>query len=138
MTVHRNPGREEIERILKSATIIAVVGLSDKPERDSFRVAAYLNGQKYTIIPVNPNVQEVLGKPSYKRLADIPQAVDIAVIFRKSEDVGPIVDEAILSGVKTIWMQEGVVNEPAAQKAQEAGLAVVMNRCIMKDHRQPL
>jgi len=123
-----------ITKILENSKSVAVVGLSDKPYRPSQGVALYLKEQGYKIIPVNPNVDEVLGEKSYASLKEVPEAIDVVDIFRKSEAVGPIVDEAIEIGAKAIWMQEGVLNEEAAQKARAAGLDVVMNKCMMKEH----
>lgn len=124
----------EIVELLQSAKTIAVVGLSDKPWRPSFGVSEYMREQGYTIIPVNPNVEETLGKTSYTRLEDVPQKIDIVNIFRRSQFVGPIVDTAIRLGVRCIWMQEGVRDEEAAARARQAGIGVVMDRCILKDH----
>jgi len=125
---------EEIEKILKESRTIAVVGLSPRPERPSHSVARYLQAQGYRIIPVNPTVEEVLGEPSYPDLASIPETVDVVDIFRRSEHVPPIVEAAIAVGARTVWMQEGVVHEKAAQQAKEAGLLVVMDRCMLVEH----
>jgi predicted CoA-binding protein len=108
---------------------IAVVGLSSNPARPSYRVASYMKSQGYRIIPVNPNETNVFGKPAYPTLAAVPGTIDLVDIFRKSEDVLPIVEDAIACGVKAIWMQEGVINEQAAVRAKESGLLVVMDRC---------
>jgi predicted CoA-binding protein len=124
------------EDILKSGRIVAVVGLSANPDRPSYRVANYLKENGYTIIPVNPNEKVILGEACYPNLSSIPVCVDIVDIFRKSEDVLPIVLEAIELGVSAIWMQEGVINEEAANKAEEAGLKVVMNKCMLKEHQK--
>ncbi|GAW93731.1 CoA-binding protein [Calderihabitans maritimus] len=117
---------------------IAVVGLSAKEDRPSYQVAKYLQEEGFRVIPVNPTVDQVLGEKSYSSLLDIPAdiEVDIVDIFRKPEAVGPIVEEAITRGAKMVWMQEGVVNEEAARKARENGLEVVMDKCIMKEHRR--
>ena len=122
--------------LLRSVSTIAVVGISDKPERPSYQVARYLMGAGYRVVPVNPVLEKVLGERCYPSLAAIPQevAVDLVDIFRASEHVGPIVDEAIAIGAKAVWMQEGVVNEAAAQAARAAGLPVVMDRCTKKVH----
>ena len=125
-----------IEQILKSAKTIAVVGLSSNKFRPSYGVSQYMQEQGYRIIPVNPAESEVLGEKCYTTLAAVPEPVDIVDIFRRSEFVSAIVDEAIQIGAKCIWMQEDVVNEEAAAKARAAGLDVVMDRCILKDHRQ--
>ncbi len=126
----------DIKNMLEYSKVIAVVGLSDKPDRDSYHVAAYLQQQGYKIIPVNPNAVEILGEKSYSDLTAIKEPVDIVDIFRKPEAVGEIVDQAIQMKAKAVWMQEGVVNEDAAQKASQAGLKVVMNKCILKEHRR--
>ncbi len=110
--------------------------MSDKPYRPSQGVALYLQEQGYKIIPINPNITEALGEKAYTSLKEIPESIDVVDIFRKSQTVGPIVDEAIEVGAQTIWMQEGVLNEEAAQKARDAGLNVVMNKCMMKEHRR--
>ena len=133
MPLH-NASPEEVRALLKSVHTIAVVGLSDKPDRDSHRVAAYLQRQGYRIIPVNPAVQEVLGEKSYARLEDISDKIDLVDMFRKPEAVPEIVDAAIAVGAKAVWMQEGIVHNAAADRARAAGLAVVMNRCILKEH----
>jgi predicted CoA-binding protein len=126
----------QIAKILESAKTIAVVGLSSKPWRPSFGVSAYMQKQGYHIIPVNPNVGDALGESSYERLDDVPEPIDIVNIFRRSEEVGPIVDAAIRLGARCIWMQEGVVDHEAAARAEAAGLDVVVNRCILKYHRR--
>lgn len=125
---------ETIRNILTECRTIAVVGASSNPARASNHVAAYMKAQGYRVIPVNPNEQTVVGEPAYPSLTAVPGPVDLVDIFRKSEDVLPIVQEAIARGAKAVWLQEGVVNEPAAQLAREAGLAVVMDRCWLKDH----
>ena len=114
--------------------MIAVVGLSDKPDRASNRVALYLQEAGYKIIPVNPTKDEILGEKSYPDLSTIPEPVDIVDVFRRSDAVGPIVEEAILAKAKAVWFQEGVINNSAAQQAADAGLKVVMNRCLLKEH----
>jgi uncharacterized protein len=123
-----------IPDLLRKSRTIAVVGLSSKKFRPSYGVAEYMQAQGYRIIPVNPNEVEVLGEKSYASIEDVPQHIDIVDIFRRSEFVGPIVESAIRIGANAIWMHEGVVHEDAAKKAREAGLAVVMDRCILKDH----
>lgn len=127
---------DEIERIIKDSKNIAVVGLSNKLGRPSLTVASYLTGQGYRIIPVNPTIQEVGGEKCYPDLTSIPERVDIVNIFRRHEDVPPVVEEAIRIGAKAIWMQEGIVNEEAASKAREAGIMVVMDRCMLKEHER--
>jgi hypothetical protein len=119
----------------KKIKSIAIVGLSDNPERPSYEVAKYLISKGFKIFPVNPNINNVLGIKSYKKLSDIKEKIDVVDIFRKSEFVGPIVDEAIKIGAKNIWMQEGVVDEVSAKKARTAGLTVIMNMCMMKQHK---
>jgi predicted CoA-binding protein len=125
-----------IKGIIESSKVIAVVGLSDKPDRPSYGVASYLKNQGYKIIPVNPTKTEILGEKSFPDLKSIPEPVDIVDIFRKSEAVGPIVDEAIEIKARAVWLQEGVINEAAAAKALDAGLSVVMNRCLLKEHHR--
>jgi predicted CoA-binding protein len=125
-----------IQQILREARTIAVVGLSGKRFRPSYGVAEYLQRAGYRIIPVNPVEREVLGETSYPDLDAVPDAIDIVDIFRRSEYVPEIVEAAIRKGAKVIWMQEGVVHEEAAQRAIAAGLLVVMDRCILKDHRR--
>ena len=125
---------DPVDALLRSARTIAVVGLSSKRFRPSFGVARYLQAAGYRIIPVNPHESSVLGEKSYAALDDVPEKVDIVDIFRRSEFVRPVVESAIRVGANAVWMQEGVEDEEAAQLARAAGLAVVMNRCIMKDH----
>ena len=127
-----------IRDLLRDSHTIAVVGLSAKKFRPSYGVAEYMQKEGYRIIPVNPNETEVLGEKSYARIEDIPEHIDIVDIFRRPEFVGPVVDSAIQIGARVIWMQEGVVHEEAAQKARAAGLAVVMDRCILKEHMRLL
>jgi predicted CoA-binding protein len=124
-----------LREILLSSKTIAVVGLSSNPEKDSHGIAQYLQGQGYRIIPVNPTASQILGERSYPSLTSIPEPLDVVQIFRRSEDVPPIVDEAIAIGAKTVWMQEGIVNLAAAEKATAAGLNVVMDRCMRLDHQ---
>lgn len=127
-----------IPELLRKAQVIAVVGLSSKKYRASYGVSEYMQKQGYRIIPVNPNETEVLGEKSYARLEDIPEHIDIVDIFRRSEFVKPVVESAIRLGASAVWMQEGVVDEAAARKAREKGLAVVMDRCILKEHQRYL
>jgi predicted CoA-binding protein len=124
-----------LKQILLSVKTIAVVGLSSNPEKDSYGIAQYLKGQGYRIIPVNPTAEEILGEKSYPDLSSIPVKVDAVQVFRKPEDVPPVVDEAIKIGAKVVWMQEGISHEEAAQKARDAGLQVVMNACMRVAHR---
>ena len=125
---------DEIEKIIKESKNVAVVGLSNKLGRPSLTVASYLKGQGYKIIPVNPTIQEVGGDKCYPDLASVPDRIDIVDVFRRSDEVLPVVDAAIKIGAKAIWMQEGIVNEEAADKAREAGLMVVMDKCMLKEH----
>lgn len=123
-----------IRRILQESTTIAVVGLSPKPHRPSHQVARYLLAAGYTVIPVNPGHDAILDLNCYPNLRAIPVPVDLVDIFRRSETVSPIVDDAIAIGARFIWMQQGIVNEAAAAKAEAAGLPVVMDRCTKIDH----
>lgn len=125
-----------IGAILRSAHTIAVVGLSSRRFRPSYGVSEYMQRAGYRIIPVNPNESEILGEKCYPDLESIPEPVDIVDIFRRSEFVPDIVEAAIRIGAKVIWMQEGVVHEEAARRAEAAGLTVIMDRCILKDHRR--
>lgn len=128
---------ERISHILKSCRTIAVVGLSPKPHRASFEVARYMQGHGYRIIPVNPNEVEVLGEKAYATLSDAAahEKIDLVNCFRNSEDIPPIVDEAIAVGARAVWMQLGINNAAAAAKAEAAGLLVVQDRCLKIDHR---
>jgi predicted CoA-binding protein len=126
----------DIKSILEESKTVAVVGLSPREERDSHRVAKYLQGQGYRIIPVNPNAEEILGERSYPDLGSVPEPIDIVDVFRRSEAVPEIVEEAIKVGARTVWMQQGVIHEEAAAHAREAGLQVVMDRCMMVEHRR--
>jgi uncharacterized protein len=132
------PTDEELRKILSDARTIAVVGLSDKPDRDSNEVARYLLAQGYTIVPVNPTLPEILGARSYPSLAEIPAEVrvDVAVVFRRSDAVPAIVDEAIARRIPAVWMQLGVEHPAAARKARDHGLTVVENTCAMVTHRR--
>ena len=124
-----------IEAILRECKTVAVVGLSPKPSRPSHRVALYLQQQGYRIVPVNPNATEVLGEPCYPNLTAIPHPVELVDIFRRSEEVSPVIDEAIQIGVEAVWMQMGIVDEDAGQRAEQAGLDVVMDKCTAIEHR---
>jgi predicted CoA-binding protein len=128
------PSDEEITAILRDAKTIAVVGISDKPDRESHSVAKYIQDQSYHIIPVNPMLERVLDEPCYPSLLDIPEQIDIVDIFRRPEAVPEVVDQAIEIGAKVVWMQLGIVHEAAAEKAQQAGLKVIMDRCIRREH----
>lgn len=125
-----------IPDLLKQARTIAVVGLSNQPMRASYSVAGYLQNAGYRIIPVNPQETEVLGEKAYPDLDSVPYAIDIVDIFRRSEFVPEIVEAAIRKGAKLVWMQQGVVNEDAAKTARAAGLAVIMDRCILQEHHK--
>jgi uncharacterized protein len=127
---------DQIGEVLAKAKTIAVVGLSSSPMRPSYGVAAYMQGQGYKIIPVNPTINGALGEKAYPALSDVPEKIDIVDIFRRSEAVPEIVDEAIMLKVPMIWMQEDVIHEEAAAKARAAGIAVVMDTCILKEHRK--
>jgi predicted CoA-binding protein len=126
---------DPITEVLKQSKTIAVVGLSDNPLRPSHGVSAYMQSQGYRIIPVNPNIQESLGEKAYASLKDVPEKIDIVNIFRRSEFVEAIVNQAIQLKIPAIWMQEDVVHERAAEKARKAGIFVVMDSCILKEHR---
>jgi predicted CoA-binding protein len=125
---------DPVTRILKTSRTIAVVGLSNRKFRPSYGVADYLKSVGYRIIPVNPLEKEVLGEKCYARLEDIPEKVDVVNIFRRSEFVPDIVDSAIRIGARAVWMQEGVNHHEAAERARRAGLFVIMNSCILKEH----
>ncbi len=124
----------EISAILKNSRTIAVVGLSPKENRPSNQVARYLQSAGYRIIPVNPGQKEILGETCYPSLLDIPEPVDVVDIFRRPEEVLPVVEQAVKIKAKTVWMQEGIINEEAALLAREKGLTVVMDRCMKIDH----
>jgi len=126
---------DPITDILKRAKNIAVVGLSNSPLRPSHGVAAYLQTQGYHIIPVNPQIEEALGEDAYPSLLEVPVKIDIVDIFRRSDKVAEVVDQAIQLKVPAIWMQEGVIDEKAAEKARQAGIFVVMDQCILQEHR---
>ncbi|HMD31440.1 MAG TPA: CoA-binding protein [Candidatus Acidoferrales bacterium] len=125
---------DPVHKLLQDSRTIAVVGLSSKGSRASYGVAQYLQSAGYRIIPVNPNVKEVLGEKAVARLEDIPEPVDIVNIFRRLEHVASVVDAAIRIGAKAVWMQEGVTNEEAAERARQAGLFVMMDSCLLKEH----
>lgn len=127
---------DEIGELLKSSHTIAVVGLSSDKFRASFGVSKYMQSAGYRIIPVNPNETTVLGEKSFARLEDIPEKIDIVDIFRRPEFVPDVVESAIAIGARAVWMQEGVIHPAAAERARHAGLIVVMDRCILKEHRK--
>jgi uncharacterized protein len=130
----QNPSPEEVRALLRMVKTIAVLGLSDNPERPSHHVAKAMQGFGYGIVPVRPGQRQVLGETAYARLADLPEVPDLVDVFRAPEHVPGIVDECIALGVKRLWLQEGVVNEAAAEKARSAGMVVVMDRCIYKEY----
>ncbi len=127
---------EELRSILLMTKTIAVVGLSDKPDRPAHTIPAYLQEQGYRIIPVNPKLSDALGEKAYPSLLDVPVPVDVVEIFRRAEDVPPIVEDAIKIGAKVVWMQTGIVNEEAAARAEAAGLTVVMDTCMGATHQK--
>ena len=124
-----------VDKLLRESRTIAVVGFSSRPNRPGYYVPAYLQNRGYRIIPVNPNLDEGLGERAYPTLADIPEPVDLVLLFQRSENVPPFVDEAIGIGARGVWMQSGITNQQAAAKARAAGLDVVQDRCMMVEHR---
>jgi predicted CoA-binding protein len=130
-----SPQPDPIADLLKRSKTIAVVGLSSSPLRPSHGVSAYMQSNGYRIIPVNPKIKEVLGETAYALLLDVPEKIDIVNIFRRPEFVEEVVDQSIQLKVPAIWMQEEVINEKAAEKARQAGIFVVMDRCILKEHK---
>ncbi len=128
--------KETIEEILDECRTIAVVGLSSNTARPSYGVASYMRQNGYQVIPVNPNETEVFGDKSYASLADVPPGVQLVDIFRRSDEAGRAVDEAIAIGAKAVWLQEGVIDQAAAQRAVDAGMLVVMDRCWLKEHHR--
>ena len=131
---------EELKEILSNCKTVAVVGISPKEDRPSYIVASYLKSKGYRIIPVRPDGEFILGEKVYPNLSEIPKEirVDVVDIFRKSEDVPPIVEEAVQRGTKVVWMQEGVIHKEAGEKAEKAGLKVIMDRCMKKEHQRLL
>ena len=129
------PKSDPIRELLLRAKTIAVVGLSDSPLRPSHGVSAYMQGQGYKIIPVNPTITEALGEKSFASLLEVPVKIDLVNIFRRSEFVGPIVDQAIELKIPAVWMQEQVINQAAAEKARKAGMFIAMDLCILKEHQ---
>ena len=125
-----------IERILKECQTIAVVGISSNPMRPSNSVSAYMQNVGYQIIPVNPRESEVLGERAFASLSDLPEKPDLVNVFRRSEDAGAVVDEAIKTGAKAVWLQQGIIDEAAGRRAEDAGLLVVMNKCLMVEHHR--
>jgi Predicted CoA-binding protein len=127
---YEHPSREQLKELLERSNTIAVVGLSDKPDRTSYLVSQAMQAKGYRIIPVNPNADTILGEKSYATLRDIPEPVDIVNVFRRSEHTPPVAEEAVAIGAKALWLQLGIANEETAAIAQEGGLFVVMDRCI--------
>jgi len=132
----QNPPPDQIRALLGQVKTIAVLGLSDNPARPSYHVAQYLQQSGYRIIPVRPAQTQVLGEKAYARLADVPGVPDLVDVFRAPEHVAGIVDECLAKGVKRLWLQEGVIDEAAAERARAAGITVVMDRCMLKEHRK--
>ena len=135
METIKTTATDEIGELLKRTKTIAVVGLSDSPLRPSYGVSAYMQSHGYRIIPVNPSIKGALGEKAVASLADVEEKIDMVDVFRRPEYVSDIVDEAIRLKVPAIWLQEGVIDEAAAAKAREAGIFVVMDKCILKEHR---
>ena len=131
-----NPSDADVKALLAKYRRIAVVGLSDRPDRPSFGVAEYLREAGYEITPVNPQIEEWLGTPAVPTLSDAPPPIEIVDVFRRPEHVPEVVDAAIGAGAKVIWLQLGIVNEAAAQKARDAGLTVIQDRCLKVEHRR--
>ncbi len=129
------PQTDPVTELLERAKTIAVVGLSDNPLRPSYGVSAYMQTHGYRIIPVNPRIESCLGEKAYASLLEVPEKIDIVNIFRRPEFVEEVVDQAIQLKIPAIWMQEGVIHENAAEKARKAGMFVVMDRCILMEHR---
>jgi predicted CoA-binding protein len=129
-----NPPSEEVKGVLEKHKTVAIVGLSPKPERDSHKVGRYLKEHGYRIVPVNPGQKTILGERCYSNLRAIPFPVDIVDIFRRSEHIPPVVEEAVAIGAKVVWMQSGIVHHQAAARAHEAGLGVIMDKCIKIEH----
>jgi predicted CoA-binding protein len=132
----RNPSPDEIKAMLLRIRTIAIVGLSHDPDRPSYSVAMYLQNNGYKIIPVRPGGGEILGEKVYERLADVPYQIDLVDHFRRAPLVGPHIDEAIALKIPAVWMQEGVIDEAAADRARKAGLFVAMDICMLKEHRK--
>lgn len=136
MDTMKTTANDEIGELLKRTKTIAVVGLSDSPLRPSYGVSAYMQSHGYKIIPVNPSIKGALGEKAVASLADIEEKIDMVDVFRRSEYVPELVDEAIRLKVPAIWLQEDVIHEEAAEKARKAGVFVVMDKCILKEHRR--
>ncbi len=134
----QNPDDRTLRRLLESIRRIAVVGLSPKPDRDSHRIARYLQAHGYEIVPVYPREDEILGRKVYRRVQDIPDGVDLVDVFRRAEDLPAVTEDVLAGETRALWFQLGGVNDAAAERAQAAGLTVVMDRCIMVEHRRLL
>jgi len=134
--VFANPPDAAIRARLERVKTIAVLGLSPRPDRPSHRIARRLQQWGYRVIPVRPAVSEVLGEKAYARLSDVPETIDLVDVFRAAREIGPIVEQCIALGIPAIWIQQGIVNEAAAARARDAGLFVVMDRCIAVDYRR--
>jgi predicted CoA-binding protein len=134
--VFENPSAEARRALLKRVKSIAVVGLSPDPSRPSHEVARAMREFGFRIVPVHPLATEVLGERAYRRLSDIPSPVDLVNVFRRAQFIDAVVDECLALGLKALWIQEGIVNEAAAQRAREGGMVVVMDRCIYRDYKQ--
>ena len=130
----QNPTDTQLKELLQKARTVAVVGLSDKPDRDSNKVAVYLQQQGYKVIPVNPKLDSVLGEKAYKKVSDIPEQVDIVDVFRRSIDTPPVVEDAVSKKPMAVWLQLGIKNDEAAKIAADNNLTIVMDRCIKIDH----
>ncbi len=133
MTIEDDAGLRDI---LRSARTVACVGVSSNPQKPSYVIFQYLLEAGYQMVPVNPTTPDVMGRQTYPDVTSIPQKIDVVQVFRKPQDVPPVVEQAIKAGAKVVWMQEGIVNQQAAKQAEEAGLQVVMDRCMMKTHQR--
>ncbi len=129
-----NPTPDQVRELLKGVKTIAVVGFSPKPGRPSHNIARAMQRYGFRIIPVRPGISEGLGEKAYPDLASVPDRIDLVNVFRASDNVPPVVDQCVKLGLKAIWMQDGVINEPAAARAAEAGMTVIMDRCILRDY----
>lgn len=132
----RNPGNEELRALLARAKRIAVVGASPNPERPSHRIARRLLDWGYEVVPVRPALKELFGAKAYAKLVDVPGKIDLVNVFPSADCLGPLIEECIARGVPAVWIQQGIVNEPAAERARAAGIEVVMDRCISVDYRR--
>lgn len=137
-TEFENPSEDDIRRLLERVRRIAVVGLSPKPHRDSNRVARYLQGVGYTVIPIYPREETILGQPVFRRVQDVPGGVDLVDVFRRREELPRVVDDALAARAPAIWLQQDCIDEPGAQRARDTGVTVVMDRCLAVDHARLL